>query len=50
MAMEVLYVKSNVMVVARETILSEPADKKGQEKIDSTWSEQWFRQGDCAGS
>lgn len=31
--MEVLYVKSNVMAVARETILSEPADKKGQEKI-----------------
>lgn len=31
--MEVLYVKSNAVLVARETILSKPADKKGREKI-----------------
>lgn len=31
--MEVLYVKSNVTVVARETIPSKPVEKKGQEKI-----------------
>lgn len=33
MVMELMCVKSNVMVVAREIVLSKPADKKGQEKI-----------------